>query len=328
LYPMMMTEAQEEIDKLESEIYETEAAKVDSEIATRSEAFGRAIANAIFEWSKTDGGHEGNQNLFDFGYQIPSGPGFWTAPFFGQSASPYPLHPHWGDNRTFIKANSVMPIPTMVTRSTSQSSEYYQYFHEVYVKRKSLTQMEKNIAAWWADDPTQTASPPGHSYNLAIIAARKGDADIFKASETFAKVGMSVADAFINCWKCKYTYHSERPNPYILENIDNNYQLFWPEPPFPAFPSGHATQSAAGAIALMSIYGNSFSLVDDTYKDRFDDFGGIEYKPRTFLTIWATAEECAYSRFLGGIHTRMDNETGTQEGKLIGENVVALNWKK
>jgi hypothetical protein len=39
-----------------------------------------------------------------------------------------------------------------------------------------------------------------------------------------------------------------------------------------------------------------------------------------------TAEECAYSRLLGGIHTRQDNEKGAEQGTVIGENVVALQW--
>jgi hypothetical protein len=39
------------------------------------------------------------------------------------------------------------------------------------------------------------------------------------------------------------------------------------------------------------------------------------------------AEECAYSRFLSGIHTRQDNDAGLVQGKIIGQNVNALQWR-
>ena len=171
------------------------------------------------------------------------------------------------------------------------------------------------IAAWWADDPTQTASPPGHSYNLATIAVTSAEADIFTSAEAYAKVGMAVADAFICCWKVKYTYHSERPFPYIKAHIDQNYVQFWPEPPFPAFSSGHATQSAAAAVALTSIFGETFPLVDNTYENRVPDFNNIQYRSRKYPNIQATATECAYSRFLGGIHT--DRTTKPEVNKAI-----------
>ena len=111
-------------------------------------------------------------------------------------------------------------------------------------------------------------------------------------------------------------------------NIDKGYKAFWPEPPFPAFSSGHATQSAAAAKVLMSMFDNATSFVDNTYETRAPQFDNIPFVSRTFNTIWSTAEECAYSRFLGGIHTRQDNEAGTAQGSTIGQNITRLAWKK
>jgi hypothetical protein len=329
LYPHAQSHAVVAIEQLESETYAIETHDTDDEVAERSVLFGRAVAAAIYEWSKSDGGHQGYLRNFDPAYAFPKGDSYWAAPLFaGQSPSLLPLHPYWGDNRTFIKNNAGLPVPRIAPYSRFPSSDYHQFFREVYEKRNSLTEEEREIAAWWADDPTQTASPPGHSYNLATIAVTSAKADLFIAAETYAKVGMAVADAFICCWKCKYTWHSERPVPYIIAFIDKEYQQFWPEPPFPAFPSGHATQSAASAIALISVFGNDFPLADNTYENRLPDYQNIPYKTRKYNNFWATATECAYSRFLGGIHTRQDNETGTRQGKDIGQNVVSLSWKK
>jgi hypothetical protein len=326
LYAHTSVENLSSIDSLDA-VISNELKESDASIAQRSFEFGANIANAIYEWSKTDGGHEGYLHNFDPNYVFPSGASYWTPPTDGQSPSQYPLHPYWGENRTFISANGTLPIPEMLPYSTDPSSDYYKQFLEVYDKSKTLTQEEKEMSAWWADDPSQTISPPGHSYNLATIAVRTSKADIFTASEAYAKTGMAVADAFINCWKCKYTYHAERPYPYIKSFIDDAYQKFWPEPPFPAFSSGHSTQSAAAAIVLESVFGENFKVVDDTYEGRAASFQNIPYKVRTYNSIWETAEECAYSRFLGGIHTRQDNEKGTAQGIVIANNINELAWQ-
>jgi hypothetical protein len=328
LYPHADPNIVAAINELESTIFLAASDTVDGETAARSVAYGQAVAAAIFEWSKTDGGHEGYLHNFDPEYEFPTGPPYWTPPVFGQSASLLPLHPHWGNNRTFVNANSALPVPEIMAYSTTTSSACYNLFKDVYEKRITLTAEEKRIAAWWADDPTQTASPPGHSYNLATIAITSAQSDMFTAAEIYAKVGMAVADAFICCWKCKYTYHSLRPFAYIKQNIAITYERFWPEPPFPAFSSGHATQSAAAAIAMISVFGDNFALVDNTYANRLPDFEGIQYRTRIYHDLWATAQECAHSRFLGGIHTAQDNETGTAQGKIIGENIVGLSWSK
>jgi len=34
------------------------------------------------------------------------------------------------------------------------------------------------------------------------------------------------------------------------------------------------------------------------------------------------------SRFYGGIHTPQDNARGLEKGRVIGNNVNQLNWKK
>jgi hypothetical protein len=319
------------IDSLELAIYNAASSEIaDKATVDRSVQFGQDVANAIFEWSKTDGGHEAYLHNFDQNYVFPSGAGYWIPPTDGQSSSPYPLHPYWGNNRTFLIANSILPVPQILPYSTDPASDYYKQFLEVYDKSKILTQEEKEIAAWWGDDPSQTASPPGHSYNLATIAIKTAKPDLFTTAEVYAKVGIATADAFINCWKCKYTYHAERPFPYIKAFIDDTYQKFWPEPPFPAFSSGHSTQAAAAATVLESVFGENFKVVDNTYEGRPNTWQGvtIEYKPRTFNSIWATAEECAYSRFLGGIHTRQDNEQGAAQGVQIGNNITILNWKE
>jgi hypothetical protein len=312
-----------------NDILQAESKTEKSDVITRSISFGETIANEIFEWSKSDGGYEGYLRNFPTDYVMPTSPGSWTVPVRGQTSSKLPLHPYWGKNRNLVKADAFLFTPPMIPHSDDPQSQCYAQFLEVYSKNKILTDEEKEIAVWWSDDPAETVAPPGHSYNLATITVKKAQPDLFKAAETYARVGLSVADAFINCWRCKYTYFSERPAAYIAKYIDARYIMFWPEPPFPAFMSGHATQAAAAATVLTDLYGNNFAFIDNTHQGRPDNaLRGTAYKPRSFNSFWEAAEESAYSRFLGGIHARQDNEVGLAEGRKVGRNVNALTWRK
>lgn len=298
-------------------------------VVARSVAFGRAVATALYDWSKNDGGHQGYKNPFPTDYQLATSPGSWVPPSDGQVAIRRALHPRWGSNRTFAPTNRDLPMPKPAAYSTSPSSDYYKFYQAVYAKNSQLTQAEKEIALWWSDDPSQTFTPPGHSYNLATITVRTTKANLAKAVETYARVGMAVADAFINCWKCKYTFTNERPSSFVRANIDRTWSPFWPEPPFPGFSSGHATQSAATATVLTGLYGENVALVDDSHQGRPKDaVRNVEFKNRSFPSFWATAEESAHSRFLGGIHTQQDNNVGLNEGKVIGRNINQLQWLK
>lgn len=142
-------------------------------------------------------------------------------------------------------------------------------------------------------------------------------------------VGMSVADAFINCWKWKYHFYSERPNTFIPKFIDQKWESFWPDPPFPAFPSGHAIQASAAAIALMHNFDNQTSFIDRAHEGREKDYvRNTDFVNRNYSSIWEFAEETADSRFYGGIHTPIDNEVGLEQGEVIANNVSNLNWIK
>jgi hypothetical protein len=320
------------IDALYDSLKGTETKLVIKEIADRSDSFGKQLADAIFEWSKTDGGHRGFKSNFDPTFPFPTGDSYWVPPTRGQVISQYPLHPHWGNNRTFIAANKTLSVPSITPFSTHPDSEYYKMYKAVYDKNKSLTQDEMEIAAWWVDDPTESSAPGGHSYHLATVAIKKSGANLMKAAETYARTGIAVADAFIHCWKIKYTYFNERPSSYVKKYIDPAWIQFWPEPPFPAFPSGHSTQSAASSTVLTAIYGDGFAFTDEIYvgKRRYDDiaFLGLRFPARSFTSFKQASDECAYSRFLGGIHTESDNEVGKAEGIKVGQNVNALQWTR
>ena len=316
------------IDSLYAKIFAEQSKNIDPVIVDRSVQFGQAIALAIYNWSVTDGGDKGYTRNFEPSFVFPAGDSYWVPPSFGQTVSPYPLHPHWGDTRPFVKADGEIPVPAIVPFSTDTGSVYYHLYKDVYDKNRVLTSQEMNIAAWWSDDPTQTFSPPGHSYYLASVAVKKSNASLVKAAESFARTGIAVADAFIHCWKAKYTYFNERPSTYVNKFIDSRWIQFWPEPPFPAFPSGHSIQSAAAATVLTALYGEPFPFTDSVFVGEYRSPYYSPLSARSFNSFWDAANECAYSRFLGGIHTKQDNEVGASDGRKVGNNVNALQWDK
>lgn len=326
LWPTANDATKKKIDSLGNVLRTGLIANSSQEIVERSEAFGYAIGKAIFDWSKTDGGHEGFNRNFPADYKVPVFPGSWQPTENGRTI---PMQPYWGKNRTFIAAHASMPMPAPLTVSTQVSSPYFQQYYDVYKKNISLTQSEKEISIWWADDPSETFTPPGHSYNIANIAIKTSNAKLDKAVEAFARTGIAVADAFILCWKCKYVFNNERPYTFVRRAIDPNWIPFWPAPPFPGYSSGHATQSSASATALEGLFGTTFAFVDDSHVNRTKDTKrNVDFKARSFKSFSEAAQESALSRFLGGIHTFQDNDTGLKEGKKVGQNINALLWKK
>lgn len=331
----------ERIDSLADAVHRYYAAQLQPDVVTRSEQYGRAVAEAIYQWSLTDGGHEAQERNFPAGYVVPTGTGYWKAPLIGQAKTKIPMHPAWGTNRLFVARNGQLPIPKPLPFSTDTASAFYKQNREVWVRSQHLTDEERAIVLWWGDDPNLTCSPPGHSYYLATLAVRKSEADLLKAAQTYCRVGLAVADAFVVCWKVKFSYMVERPSSFIASVVkppppphETRWYPFFLEPPFPSFYSGHAVQSAATATVLTALYGDAFSFTDAIHVSRptlgyvyLDKGYTLTFRPRAYASFWAAARECAESRLLGGIHTRQDNEVGLQEGAKIGQIINTLPWK-
>ncbi len=108
---------------------------------------------------------------------------------------------------------------------------------------------------------------------------------------------------------------------YIRRVIDPKWDPFLITPPFPEYPSGHSTQSAAAATVMTNLFGEDFAFLDAT--DRTDGLA-----PRAFPSFSAAASEAAISRLYGGIHFRAAIERGLVQGRCIGDYVNALHTKR
>jgi hypothetical protein len=116
------------------------ARELDADVFARSVTQGRVVADAIYIWSLTDGGHEAYLTPFRDTYQPPLGDGLWISTP-RTTGDPLPaLQPYWGNNRPFVLAsgNECAP-PAPPAYSTDPDSAFYQEALEVYNTTQHLT---------------------------------------------------------------------------------------------------------------------------------------------------------------------------------------------
>lgn len=302
--------------------YKSEYLKGTTEsVINNSTEYGIALANAIFDFSKTDGGHEGYKSNFP-AFTIPVGPQYWVPT---SAANPTPLQPYWGKNRPFAKNSISNSQPAKYPDfSTDKTSLFYARALEVYTVTQNLTQAQIEIAKYWSDDAGAPGTPPGHSVSITSQVLTKEKSNLAVAAEAYAKIGMAVSDAFVSCWKCKYEHNLLRPVSYINQNIDPAWKTLLVTPPFPEYTSGHSVQSGAAARVLSDLFGYGYSFVDNTHASRTDINGG----PRAFRSFDEFAAEAAVSRLYGGIHFRDAIDLGVLQGNKVGDEILALKFKK
>ncbi|MEO5906614.1 MAG: phosphatase PAP2 family protein, partial [Saprospiraceae bacterium] len=278
-----------------------------------SRSYGEAIARDIFEYSRTDGGHNGFASNFPADYVPPVGEDLWVP--FGMQVC---LQPYWGNNRPFIEADTASTTisPPPPSFSTVPGSEFYEYANQVYTTGLNLTPEQSTIAFYWADGGG-SITPAGHSISMLTNVLEDENANLEEAVISYAKLSIALSDAFLACWKTKYLYNLCRPVTYIRSHMDSTWLPLMGTPPFPEYPSGHSSQSGAMGTVMTSIFGPDYSFTDETHGP---NFGG----PRTFDSFNDAAQEAAISRLYGGIHYEFGNNAGLNLGTIVGNNVNEL----
>lgn len=302
------------IDSVEIFYHNQLSAGEEVSIVSRSQAYGQNIADVVYNYSKTDGGHESYLDPFQLPFSVPSDPFCWVP----TGAITTPLSPRWGNNRPFLTSNiqKVQP-PQHMAFSVATNSEFYKEAMIVYNTVTNNTSEQIEIAKYWADDPFATCTPAGHTFNILAQILKEERATLAKSSLAFAKMSLAENDAFISCWKGKYDYLLIRPVSYIQKYIDANFKTVIGTPPFPAYTSGHSCEMGAGSRILSSLFTNG----SGDYQ--FTDYSQLQYGffARSYSNFEEMAQECANSRLYGGIHYPIDNSKGLQVGKAIGDNV-------
>lgn len=295
----------------------------------RSKAFGVAVATAVFNYSATDiEGHESYLRTNPTTYVPPVGLGLWkpTGPDFTRA-----MFPTWGNVRTFAARPADLIGRPPLAYSTDRESAYFTQGSEVYNISRPLSAENKWIAEFWSDDIFRlTFEPAARWIAIANQIVKLKNSNLETTVMLYAKLGMAMSDGGVAAWNTKYYYNTQRPNDYINDNIDATWTSHLRtlhnciNPPFPAYPSGHAAFSASAAGILTDVYGENFRFTDNCHKGR-TEFNGT---PRTFSSFKTAAAENAFSRIPLGVHFRMDSDEGLRMGYVCAARVNALPWKK
>lgn len=227
------------------------------------------------------------------------------------------LEPAWGSMRTFaLDSAAACPAPPPHPFSTSKASPLYAEALEVYELRRGLTEEQKRIAYFWADNPGESGTPAGHWMSVVSSVSDQWALSPEQTVEAYALTAIAVADAFIGCWREKFATHVLRPISYIQRYIDPAWQPLLNTPNFPTYTSGHSTQSAAAAEVLTALFGDNRPYDDPTHIT-------LGHPVKRLASFREAAHQAGMSRLYGGIHFSMDNLGGRQQGECIGRAVLA-----
>lgn len=228
-----------------------------------------------------------------------------------------PTEPFWGQLRPFVlpraDACPIVPPPAYDERP---GSPFWTMAKVVVDTTARLSEEQRRIALFWADNAAMTGTPAFHwmSVLAQMIGQRRlGAADAARVSTTMS---LAIADAFIATWREKYRSLTVRPVTYVRRVFDPRFQTVVITPPFPEYPSGHSTQSGAAARVLTRLLGDSVAFADSTQRD-------IGYAPRAFRSFAHARDEVAISRLYGGLHYLPAIVEGVTMGTCIADSALA-----
>jgi len=212
------------------------------------------------------------------------------------------------------------------------------------IRVEPITEMGKQVTR------LTVAHREGAHFDIRSLG--QGLALSFEGSDP-AAAATTTAEAGMAAWESKYHYDFWRPitgiresdpgsgptglgdgNPATMGDLTfkplgapaSNLQGPNFTPPFPAYPSGHATFGGALFQILRRFYGTDhigFTFVSDEFNGiTRDNAGNIRpYMPRHFSRLSQAEEENGQSRIYLGIHWSFDKTEGIAQGRRVANYV-------
>lgn len=284
-------------------------------------------------------------------------PGHWRQDPI--SLIPLALGAHWGECLPFVLQSTQQfrcpPPPAMTSNAyTTAYNEVKNFGGDGIVTPTQRTPEQTFLAIFWAYDGTPSLCAPPRLYNqVTVQIADRTRLQPVQFARLLALVNVAMAEAGTSAWDSKYDYDLWRPITGIRESDpgtgptgtgDGNpntagdptfkplgapaSNLTGPNftPPFPAYPSGHATFGGALFQTLRRFYGTDnvgFTFVSDEFNGiTRDNAGNIRpYMPRHFSRLSQAEEENGQSRIYLGIHWSFDKTEGIAQGRRVANYV-------
>ena len=301
------------IDAKEAAIYNHLKLTTPEDVLQRSAEFGRSVATAIFDWSKTD-----NFSVTSGTYVPLNQPWAWA-----------PTPPNFllaiGDSlqyaRPFLRFSltaTAPPIP--VAYSENPSSEFFRSALEVYNSGGTLSASPANkaTASWWADAGGVGVGLPAPYHVLSVVTSvlESRNASLWKAAEMYAKTGIAIKDGPRNTFRAKYQFNFIRPVTFIRRHINPSWSSHLITPPYPEYPSGLVSIYGPAMQVLINEYG-TIPVTDNCYSWR-----GLP--ARQFSSLGNLIQEAAVSRVYGGIHYRFTQNVSVIMGVELGDEISKI----
>jgi hypothetical protein len=317
---------------------------------------GQRVAAAILAMRQGDGS-EIPEPRVGIDWITSDQPGHWRQDPI--SLIPLALGAHWGECRPFVLTSAQQfrcpPPPDMTSDAyTTAYNEVKNLGGDVVNTPTQRTAEQTFISTFWAYDGTPSLCAPPRLYNqITVQIANRTLLQPVEFARLLALVNVAMAEAGFSAWESKYHYDFWRPitgiresdpgtgptglgdgNPNTMGDITfhplgapaSNLQGPNFTPPFPAYPSGHATFGGALFQTLRRFYGTDnigFTFVSDEFNGvTRDNNGNVRpYMPRHFSSLSQAEEENGQSRIYLGIHWSFDKTAGIAQGRSVADYV-------
>jgi membrane-associated phospholipid phosphatase len=314
-------------------------------------AMGIAAAQSIIALRTNDGAQVPDPRV-GVNYFPKVGPGYWSPdPISGSQLA---LGAYWGQVKPFVMQAGNQFRPATPPGLTSQ--EYTKNFRRTArlggdPKNGTPTQRDARqtlMGIYWTYDGTPALCAPPRLYNQVArtLAFQQGVDNVEDAARFLALANTAMADAAIAAWDAKWFYQYWRPvtairNAASAGNPNTPQNPTWyplgaqatnthgPNftPPFPSYPSGHATFGGA----LFEIFrhywpdATPFTFTSDEFNGQnYDIYGNLlPLHPLSYRSFTDAEYDNAESRIWIGVHWQFDADIGIQQGRQVADYVFA-----
>jgi hypothetical protein len=230
------------------------------------------------------------------------------------------------------------------------SSEFVRQAQSLVQVAAHLTDRQKVISEYWADEGPGFTTPAGTWSRVCQWVSHRDRHSVDEDAKLFFAVAVASFDACTLVWGTKRKYDSVRPitairylfhgkqipsfshartGPTLIDGAAwIPYQpTFFATPAFPEYPSGHSAHGAAAAEVLKLFTGSDFYGNSDTVRagsSRIEPgISPVRDVKLSWPTFSAASDENAVSRIYGGLHFEQAIRDASGAGRLAGRNAFA-----